>query len=89
MDDTHSSEEFERKAAANSDGYDGSGMEGGHGSSENSGSALNWQKEKKSPKHLWHAALILILERGRPVTRVFILPKKNPPAYESFLILFI
>lgn len=27
------------------------------------------KKEKKVPKHLWHAALTLILERGRPVTR--------------------
>ena len=27
------------------------------------------QKEKKSLKHLWHAALVLLLERGRPVTR--------------------
>lgn len=27
------------------------------------------KKEKKIPKHLWHAALTLILERGRPITR--------------------
>ena len=27
------------------------------------------QKEKKSLKHLWHAALVLLLERGRSVTR--------------------
>jgi hypothetical protein len=26
-------------------------------------------KEKKPVKHLWHAALVLLLERGRPVTR--------------------
>lgn len=26
-------------------------------------------KEKKPSKHLWHAALVLLLERGRPVTR--------------------
>lgn len=28
-------------------------------------------KEKRPPKHLWHAALALILERGRPVTRMY------------------
>ncbi|KAH9476039.1 hypothetical protein JR316_0011608 [Psilocybe cubensis] len=27
------------------------------------------KKEKKAPKHMWHAALTLILERGRPITR--------------------
>ena len=27
------------------------------------------QKEKRSLKHLWHAALVLLLERGRSVTR--------------------
>ena len=27
------------------------------------------QKEKKPLKHLWHAALVLLLERGRSVTR--------------------
>ena len=27
------------------------------------------QKEKKPVKHLWHAALVLLLERGRSVTR--------------------
>ena len=27
------------------------------------------QKGKKSLKHLWHAALVLLLERGRSVTR--------------------
>ena len=68
--DPNSPEEFERHIAANSDGYDGSGIEDGHGSSGNSGSALTWQKEKKPSKHLWHAAFILILERGRPITRV-------------------
>ena len=26
-------------------------------------------REKKSVKHLWHAALVLLLERGRSVTR--------------------
>jgi len=70
MDDTHSSEEFERHMVSNSDGCDGSGLEGGHGSGGDSGSGLTWQKEKKPSKHLWHAALILILERGRPITRV-------------------
>ena len=70
LDDTHSSEEFERHIASNSDGCDGSGIEGGHGSGGNSGSGLSWQKEKKPSKHLWHTALILILERGRPITRV-------------------
>jgi hypothetical protein len=69
-DDNHSSEEFERHITSNSDGCDGSGIEGGHGSSGNGGSGLTWQKEKKPSKHLWHAALILILERGRPITRV-------------------
>ena len=29
------------------------------------------QKEKKSLKHLWHAALVLLLERGRSVTRAY------------------
>ena len=68
MDDTHSSEEIERHVASNSDG---SGLEGsGHGSGGDSGSGLILQKEKKPSKHLWHAALILILERGRPITRV-------------------
>jgi len=27
------------------------------------------EKEKKPLKHLWHAALVLLLERGRSVTR--------------------
>lgn len=27
------------------------------------------EKEKKSLKHLWHAALVLLLERGRSATR--------------------
>ncbi|KDR70201.1 hypothetical protein GALMADRAFT_891390 [Galerina marginata CBS 339.88] len=31
--------------------------------------SLKNNKEKKAPKHLWHAALTLILERGRPITR--------------------
>jgi hypothetical protein len=31
------------------------------------------QKEKKSSKHLWHAALVLLLERGRSVTRAYYL----------------
>ncbi len=71
MDDKHSSEEFERHVASNSDGCDGSGLEGGgHGSGGDSGSGLTWQKENKPSKHLWHAALILILERGRPITRM-------------------
>jgi hypothetical protein len=69
-DDAHSSEEFERQIVSNSDGCDGSGIEGGHGSGGNGGSGLTWQKEKKASKHLWHAALILILERGRPIARV-------------------
>jgi hypothetical protein len=29
------------------------------------------EKEKRTPRHMWHAALALILERGRPVTREF------------------
>ena len=29
------------------------------------------EKEKRIPRHMWHAALALILERGRPVTREF------------------
>jgi hypothetical protein len=69
-DDALSSEEFERQIISNSDGCDGSGIEGGHGSGGNGGLGLTWQKEKKASKHLWHAALILILERGRPITRV-------------------
>jgi len=31
--------------------------------------SLQRTKEKRLLKHLWHAALTLILERGRPVTR--------------------
>jgi hypothetical protein len=29
------------------------------------------RKEKKPLKHLWHAALVLLLERGRSVTRAY------------------
>jgi hypothetical protein len=67
-DEAHSSEESVRKNAANSDR---SGLEGGHraGSVGNGGSASAGEKEKKPLKHLWHAALILILERGRPISR--------------------
>jgi hypothetical protein len=31
------------------------------------------QKGKKSLKHLWHAALVLLLERGRSVTRAYLI----------------
>jgi hypothetical protein len=68
---------------SNSDGCDGSGIEGGHGSGGDSGSGLTWQKEKKPSKHLWHAALILILERGRPITRV--LPLRILQQFSTFV----
>lgn len=56
---------------ANSDGYEYPGLSNEKPGTTNDsllvGSMTN-TKEKKYPKHLWHAALALILERGRPVT---------------------
>ncbi|KJA22567.1 hypothetical protein HYPSUDRAFT_202129 [Hypholoma sublateritium FD-334 SS-4] len=57
---------------ANSDGYEYPGLGNEKPGTVNDsllvGSMAN-TKEKKYLKHLWHAALTLILERGRPVTR--------------------
>lgn len=38
------------------------------------------EKEKRTPRHMWHAALALILERGRPVTRRVIVA--SSPLYQ-------
>lgn len=64
---------------ANSDGYEYPSLSNDKGGAADDsllvGSVAN-TREKKYPKHLWHAALALILERGRPVTStlLFILP---------------
>ena len=56
---------------ANSDGYEYPSPNNDKGAAADdsvpAGSVLT-TREKKYPKHLWHAALALILERGRPVT---------------------
>jgi hypothetical protein len=62
---------------ANSDGYEYPARtnadkdESGAGDDSVSVEPTKNGKEKKVPRHLWHAALALILERGRPVTRMF------------------
>lgn len=61
---------------ANSDGYEfpananADKDESGAGDDSMSVEPTKNGKEKKVPRHLWHAALALVLERGRPVTRM-------------------
>ena len=60
-----------RDKEANSDGYEHPEDEDVDVVANNdSFPAFRQNKEKKALKHLWHAALTLILERGRPVTRM-------------------
>lgn len=88
-DHRHSSEEIEHQKTANSDGYDGSGIEDAddHDSfpPPPPQGALTGQKEKRQPKHLWHTSLTLILERGRPVTRRFT-PRNSRLLFSNRLI---
>ncbi|KAF8960605.1 hypothetical protein BDZ97DRAFT_1294389 [Flammula alnicola] len=62
-----------RETEANSDGLEYSPMDNEEADTVAPNSlfvgSLKNNREKKAPRHLWHAALTLILERGRPVTR--------------------
>lgn len=66
----HSSEEIQK--ASNSDGDGVSEVESAYVNGSSVQTCLGLPEDRKKPlKHLWHAALILILERGRPITRKF------------------
>jgi len=69
----HLSEEVENQNGANSDGYEFPTTDGiNSGDMVDDSFAAEIKKEKKKPpKHLWHSALALILERGRPVSRTY------------------
>jgi len=59
-----------RDKEANSDGYEQPEDEDADVVANDPFPSFRQNKEKKALKHLWHAALTLILERGRPVTRM-------------------
>lgn len=66
----HSSEDIEHQKASNSERDRVPEIEYASLQNDSNGS-LSLPEDKKKPlKHLWHAALILILERGRPITRM-------------------
>ncbi len=68
-DSEYSSEEIDHQKASNSGRDRVPEIE--YASVQNSNGSLSFPEDKKKPlKHLWHAALILILERGRPITRM-------------------
>jgi len=69
----HLSEEVENQNGANSDAYEFPTTDGiNSGDMVDDSFAAEIKKEKKKPpKHLWHSALALILERGRPVSRTY------------------
>jgi hypothetical protein len=72
-DSEYSSGEIEHQKASNSEGDRVPEIEYASVQNNSNGS-LSLPEDKKKPlKHLWHAALILILERGRPTTRMLFL----------------
>jgi len=79
MDAEGSSEEYStrKNKEANSDEYEDPEDEDADVVVNDPFPSFKQNKEKKPQKHLWHAALALILERGRPVTRM------------SFVMLFL
>ena len=68
-----------RDKEANSDGYEQPGDEDADVVANDPFPSFRQNKEKKALKHLWHAALTLILERGRPVTRMYFVALFNVP----------
>jgi hypothetical protein len=72
MDAEGSSEDYgtRKNKEANSDGYENPEDEDADVVVNDPFPSFRQNRVKKPPKHLWHAALALILERGRPVTRM-------------------